>query len=234
MSSIEVTPPRPRWERRKEARPAELLAAALDLFVEKGYAGTRLDDVAARAGVSKGTLYLYFQNKEELFKAVVRENIVTPLAEAAQEVREFEGASAELVRNLIATWWRDFGSTQAGGLPKLMMAESGNFPEIASFFLEEVIEPWHRLLGSVIERGIRRREFRQVDVALFTRVMTAPLVMLSLWNRSFGVCSARPVDADAFVAMLLDTHLTSLGAGRKPVARKPVAKAAKRPSKARR
>ena len=81
MSNIDVTPPRPRWERRKEARPAELLAAALDLFVEKGYAGTRLEDVAARAGVSKGTLYLYFANKDDLFKAVARENIVTPLAE---------------------------------------------------------------------------------------------------------------------------------------------------------
>ncbi|HUL63623.1 MAG TPA: TetR/AcrR family transcriptional regulator [Burkholderiaceae bacterium] len=228
MSSIEVTPPRPRWERRKEARPAELLAAALDLFVEKGYAGTRLEDVAARAGVSKGTLYLYFQNKEELFKAVVRENIVTPLAEAAHEMREFDGPTAELLRNLIVTWWKDFGATQAGGLTKLMMAESGNFPEIAAFFLEEVIEPWHRLLGSVIERGIKRREFRQVDVALFTRVMTAPLVMLSLWNRSFGTCSAEPVDADAFVAMLLDTHLMALATAPVPKQRKPAAKTKKR------
>jgi AcrR family transcriptional regulator len=230
MSSTEVSPPRPRWERRKEARPAELLAAALDLFVEKGYAGTRLEDVATQAGVSKGTLYLYFQNKEELFKAVVRENIVTPLSEAAEQVQQFSGPSAVLLRNLIATWWRDFGSTQAGALTKLLMAESGNFPEIAAFFLAEVIEPWHRLLGSVVERGIRRREFRSVDVALFTRVMTAPLVMLSLWNRSFGACSSEPVDAEAFVAMLLDTHLTSLSTLRKatPTPRKPAAKAVAR------
>jgi AcrR family transcriptional regulator len=228
MSSFEVTPPRPRWERRKEARPAELLSAALDLFVEKGYSGTRLEDVAARAGVSKGTLYLYFENKEELFKAVVRENIVSPLAEAAQEVREFDGPSADLVRKLITAWWQDFGATHAGGLTKLLMAESGNFPEIAGFFLAEVIEPWHRLLGSVIDRGIKRREFRTVDVAVFTRVMTAPLVMLSLWNRSFGACSAQPVDPDAFVAMLLDTHLTSLATVSKPAARKPAAKTTKR------
>lgn len=229
MSSIEVTPPRPRWERRKEARPAELLAAALDLFVEKGYAGTRLEDVAARAGVSKGTLYLYFQNKEELFKAVVRENIVTQLSEAAQEMQDFDGPSEALLRGLIESWWKDFGATQAGALTKLLMAESGNFPEIARFFLEEVIEPWHRLLGSVIERGIRRREFRTVDVALFTRVLTAPLVMLSLWNRSFGVCSAQPVDAGAFVAMLIDTHLASLRTARRVAPRKP---AAKRPAPA--
>ena len=228
MSSIELNPPRPRWERRKEARPAELLSAALGLFVEKGYAGTRLDDVAARAGVSKGTLYLYFQNKEELFKAVVRENIVAALSSAAQDVRAFDGPSAELLRGLITTWWKDFGATEAGALTKLLMAESGNFPEIAAFFLAEVIEPWHRLLGSVIERGIRRREFRPVDVALFARVMTAPLVMLSLWNRSFGACSTEPVDPEAFIAMLLDTHLTSLDAGRKPAPRKPAAHAAAR------
>ena len=228
MSNIDVTPPRPRWERRKEARPAELLAAALDLFVEKGYAGTRLEDVAARAGVSKGTLYLYFANKDDLFKAVARENIVTPLAEVAQDVRDFDGSSADLLRKLIGAWWKDFGGTHAGGLTKLMMAESGNFPEIAAFFLEEVIEPWHQLLGSVIERGIARREFRPVDVPLFTRVMTAPLVMLSLWNRSFGVCSAQPMDPDAFVEMLLDTHLASLTAGIKAAPRKTAPRTDKR------
>lgn len=226
MTNLDLDPPRPRWERRKEARPAELLAAALDLFVEKGYAGTRLDDVAARAGVSKGTLYLYFANKEELFKAVARENIVTPLAEVGEAMRSFDGPSAALLRTVIGAWWKDFGGTHAGGLAKLMMAESGNFPEIAAFFLEEVIEPWHRLLGSVIERGIERREFRAVDVPLFTRVMTAPLVMLSLWNRSFGVCSAQPMDPDRFVEMLLDTHITSLTAGVKAPVRapKPVAR----------
>ncbi len=228
MSTVDITPPRPRWERRKEARPAELLAAALDLFVEKGYAGTRLDDVAARAGVSKGTLYLYFANKEELFKAVARENIVTPLAEVGEVVRKFEGSSADLLRGVIGTWWKDFGATHAGGLAKLMMAESGNFPEISAFFLEEVIEPWHRLLGSVIERGIKRREFRAVDVPVFTRVLTAPLVMLSLWNRSFGVCSAQPMDAEAFIEMLLDTHLAALTAGVKAVTAKSPRAAAKR------
>jgi AcrR family transcriptional regulator len=232
MSTVDTTPPRPRWERRKEARPAELLAAALDLFVEKGYAGTRLDDVAARAGVSKGTLYLYFANKEDLFKAVTRENILTPLAEAGELVRKFDGSSADLLRAVIGAWWKDFGSTHAGGLAKLLMAESGNFPEIAAFFLEEVIEPWHRLLGSVIERGIKRREFRSVDVPLFTRVMTAPLVMLSLWNRSFGVCSAQPMDADAFVAMLLDTHLAALAAGTKAPPRRSSARPAKAPRRA--
>ena len=92
---------KPRWERRKEARPQELLEAAIDLFVERGYAATRLEDVARRAGVSKGTLYLYYENKEELFKAVVRSSIVPAIGEAEVSVAEFDGHSADLLRHLI-------------------------------------------------------------------------------------------------------------------------------------
>jgi AcrR family transcriptional regulator len=206
----ETTIAKPRWERRKEARPAELVSAALELFVEKGYAGTRLDDVAARAGVSKGTLYLYFENKEELFKAVVRENIVARISQSADEVLHFEGSSAELVRRLMATWWDEYGSSTAGGIGKLMMAESGNFPEIARFFLDEVIEPWHRILAAVIKRGTERGEFRIVEPDMFARVVTGPLVMLSLWKHSFGACSQQPLDANEYLAMHLDIVLSSL------------------------
>src|ERR1700675_2358187 len=91
----------PRWTRRKHARPEEITAAALELFVERGYAGTRLDDVAARAGISKGTLYLYFENKEELFKAVVREGLVSPIAEIRGIVDQFEGSTFDLLRMML-------------------------------------------------------------------------------------------------------------------------------------
>ena len=205
--------PRPRWERRKDARPAELLASALELFVEKGYAGTRLDDVASRAGVSKGTLYLYFDNKEEIFKAVVRESVVARISETAEEIARYEGASDALLRNIVERWWSEYGATTAGGISKLMMAESNNFPEIARFFLEEVIEPWHQLLGSVIQRGIDRREFRKVDVEMTVQTLAATLVMLSLWKCSFGPCGQRPIDANAYIASSLDTFLTSLKHG---------------------
>jgi AcrR family transcriptional regulator len=200
----------PRWERRKADRPAELLSAALDLFVEKGYAGTRLDDVAARARVSKGTLYLYFANKEELFKAVVRDNVVALIRRTAEHVATYEGGSEGLLRALVDAWWQEFGSTRAGGISKLMVAESGNFPEIARFFLDEVIEPWHALLASALERGVARGEFRPVDTATYVRVMTAPLVMLSLWKHSFAPCSAKPLDPQQYLALMLDTHLASL------------------------
>ena len=130
---------KPRWERRKDARPQELLAAALDLFVERGYAATRLDEVAARAGVSKGTLYLYFENKEELFKAVVRENIVAALVDAEDLIAGFEGHSSVLLRKLVVSWWQRIGQTKLSGISKLMMAESGNFPDVARFYHEEVV-----------------------------------------------------------------------------------------------
>ena len=210
MTSTEHAAHLPRWERRKAERPAELLAAALDLFVEKGYAGTRLDDVAARAQVSKGTLYLYFANKEDLFKAVVRENVVTLIRDSADRAASFEGSSERLLHTLVDNWWQEFGSARAGGISKLMVAESGNFPEIARFFLEEVIEPWHALLARAIDRGIARGEFRPVDTSIYVRVMTAPLVMLSLWKHSFGPCSADPIDPQHYLATLLDTHLASL------------------------
>ena len=118
----------PRWERRKDERPGELTAAALELFVERGYANTRLEDVAKRAGVSKGTLYLYFENKEELFKAVVREGIVTTIEEAERVFEHYEGAMADLLGALVHGWWARIGSTKAAGIPKLMMSEAGNFP----------------------------------------------------------------------------------------------------------
>lgn len=205
---------RPRWERRKEERPAQLLAAALDLFVERGFAGTRLDDVAARAGVSKGTLYLYFDTKEALFKAVVRDNIVALIARARDEASAFDGSTANLLRRLVTTWWTEFASTTAGGITKLMVAESGNFPEITRFFLDEVIEPWRRVLCEVIQRGIERGEFRPVDVESFVDVMKAPMVMLALWTRSFGPCSAQPMDPERYIAAMLDLVLTALA---KPV-----------------
>ena len=121
--------PQPRWARRKDARPEEIIAAALDLFVERGFAATRLDDVAAHAGVSKGTLYLYFENKEDLFKAVVRGNILPLLQHGEALVESFAGSSGELLQQLVRGWWEYTGSTKIAGIPKLIIAEAGNFPD---------------------------------------------------------------------------------------------------------
>ena len=135
--------------RRKEARPGELTAAALDLFVEKGFAATRLDDVALRAGVSKGTLYLYFDSKEALFKAVVEEGIVPFLVAAEQKTAEYEGATIDLLRSLLFGWWEQIGATRLAGVTKLVISESHNFPEVARYYHDRVV-----LRGSALLRNV--------------------------------------------------------------------------------
>ncbi len=195
---------KPRWERRKDARPQELLAAALDLFVERGYAGTRLDDVASLAGVSKGTLYLYFDNKEELFKAVVRENLVSALADAEDLMAGFEGHSSELLRRLVHYWWNRVGQTKLSGISKLMMAESGNFPDVARFYHAEVVSRGEALVVSILQRGMARGEYRDIDVEHAKLVIIAPVMMLMLWKHSFTGCRQGPIDSHAYLDCLLD------------------------------
>ncbi len=171
--------------RRKEARPGEIAAAALELFVEKGFAATRLDDVAARAGVSKGTVYLYFENKEALFKSAV-ETAMMPAIEAAEALAgESERPAAELLRCFVMGWWQMIGANTIGGLPKLLVAEAGNFPELAKWFYESIMLRAKRAMGRIIELGIRRGEFRPVEPELAARVVFGPMFSYILWHRAF-------------------------------------------------
>jgi TetR/AcrR family transcriptional regulator len=175
-------------ERRKEARPGELLAAALDLFVEKGFAATRAEEVAQRAGVSKGTLFLYFPSKEDLFKAVVRQNMGQTISEGIAALESFNGSTADLIPYMMHMWWDRFGSTKASGLTKLMMSEATNFPDLAAFYYAEVIEPNHRLVRNIIQRGIDRGEFRTVDMDYAIFSILSPLIHLVTWKHSMGCC----------------------------------------------
>lgn len=174
--------------RRKDARPGELLAAALELFVERGFAATRAEEVAKRAGVSKGTLFLYFSSKEELFKAVVRENISGRFDEWSQELDRYEGSSAELLRYCITVWWERVGSTQAAGISKLMMSEAGNFPELAAFYEAEVIAPGNALIQRILQRGIDGGEFRPMDLNYGAYLVMAPILFLAISKQSLGSC----------------------------------------------
>ena len=197
----------PRWTRRKHARPEEITAAALELFVERGYAGTRLEDVAASAGISKGTLYLYFANKEELFKAVVREGLVSPIAEMRGLVDHFEGSTQELIRMMLFGWWERIGASRIGGIPKLVISEAGNFPELARFYLAEVVEPAQAATVAIVERGIARGEFRKVNADVVARLMAAPMLGLLMWRNALEPFSKAKLDPVAY----LETHLDMLG-----------------------
>jgi AcrR family transcriptional regulator len=208
--------PAPRWARRKQARPGELLDAALELFVERGFAATRLEDIAARAGVSKATLYLYYRDKEDLLKAVVRGGILPALAHAEDRLAHFRGDSGELLRAIVQGVGGEVGGTLLSGIPKLILAESGNFPDIARFYYEEVIQRGIGLISSVLERGVRRGEFRPLDVSPTARALIGPLLLMMLWRHSFQRFERVPLAPDRYMESYLSTALDGL---RAPAAR---------------
>ena len=194
---------KPRWQRRKDARPEELVAAALEVFVERGYEGTTLADVARRAGVTKGTIYLYFENKEALFKAVVRETIVPVIAQGEALARSFTGSARDLLEQLVREYWRLVGETALAGIPKLMMAEAATFPELTRFYYDEVVVRGQRLMAGVIERGVKNGEFRPVNVMLAAKLAMSPLMHATVVRRAFASCMPEGFNVQAY----LDTHI---------------------------
>ena len=198
-----------RWTRRKEARPEEITAAALDLFVERGFANTRLEDVASRAGISKGTLYLYFANKEELFKAVLREALIARMVEFRGIVDTYRGSTFDLLRMLVMGWWERVGSKPISGIPKLILSEARNFPEIARFYVDEVVRPGREMLAAVLRRGMARGEFREVDPETTGHLLMAPMLMIALWRNSLEACSDERIEPLA----LLEAHIETLSRG---------------------
>jgi AcrR family transcriptional regulator len=198
--------------RRKEARPGELLAAALDLFVEKGFAATRLEDVAARAGVSKGTLYLYFDSKVSLLKAVVENGMVPVLDHSEDIIDNFSGSTQDLLCQMLLIWWSRVGESKLSGLCKLMVAEASNFPEIATHFHETVIVRGQALLRRALEIGIARGEFRPVDVEVATYSIFASALELNLWRHSFADSCGQRGDPEPYLRTHLDIVLNGLRA----------------------
>jgi AcrR family transcriptional regulator len=203
--------PSKRWERRSEARPAELVTAALELFAERGFAGTRLEEVAARAGVSKATVYLYFDSKEKLFEAVVRQAVTPKLDRAEALVDAFEGTTPELVRRLLAL----FETLLDSGVPavvKLIVAEAGNFPALARLYAELVVQRGMGLLQRIVRRGVDRGEFRPVEPANVAPLVLAPVLLLALWRQSMAPHTEFRLDARAVLAEHAETLLRGLAA----------------------
>ena len=188
--------------RRKEARPAELLDAALTLFVEKGFAATRSEEVARAAGVSKGTLYLYFPSKEELLKAVIQHFLGTEIEAGIQEAAAAEGPTAEMMAQLLVRWWTRIYEGPASGVFKLVITEIRNFPEIGDFWVEHVVAPGEALVSGLLRRGIERGEFLPVDVAFATHSMLMPMILLCVHKHSFAACGiGKELDVDPVAFM---------------------------------
>lgn len=202
----------PARQRRKAERPQELLDAALTHFVSKGLAATRMDDVAREAGVSKGTLYLYFPSKDELFKAVVRRHLSEFIAEGIDLAQRWDGTAADLLHLLAERWWLRVGSSKASGMLKLIMAEVGQMPELAQFYVDEVIMPTHELLGSAVRLGIERGEFRKLDVTGVVHALMAVAQFLVLHAHCTAAATHNPypLQADTYMKTQLALLLRGL------------------------
>lgn len=186
------------------------MAAALELFVERGFAATRLEDVAFRAGVSKGTLYLYFKSKDELFKAVVRGGILPAIAKAEALVGQFTGGASELLRAVVTGIWSNVGGTLLSGIPKLIIAESGNFPELAQFYYRDVIRRGLAVMAGILTRGIEQGEFRRLDVEATARALMGPVLLMMLWRHSFQGFESEPLSAERYFESYLRLALDGL------------------------
>jgi AcrR family transcriptional regulator len=201
-----------RWRRRKESRPQEILDAALTVFAEKGFAAARMDDIAVRAGVTKGTIYLYFDSKEAVFKTLVRESIGGTLENVVDTANRFEGSAADLLRLMLRTIGQFMRISDRIVLAKIVIAEFGNFPELARFYREEVVEKGLAALGSVISRGIAQGEFRDIAPDHGARLCIAPILLAAVWRTTFATIDTQPYDLEGLIETHIDVLLKGLAA----------------------
>lgn len=197
MASHEI-PIEPRWRRLPEERPRQILQAALAVFGERGLGAARLEDIAKRAGLSKGTIYLYFSNKEELFREVIRDTVITQLEAGERMVGSTTTTVTETLTEFMRSYWAFIRSDEFAPIFRLIHAEIHNFPDLARFYADEVVARGHRLVAGIIQRGIASGEFRQVDPAVAARMLTAPFVMHGLWctHRECFSSVAKKTDAE--------------------------------------
>jgi AcrR family transcriptional regulator len=196
--------------RRKEARPAEIMAAGLQLFSDKGFAATRLEDVADAAGVSKATIYLYFDSKADLFKAIVRDVASPRVGEIESFIDGFQGSATDLLRGLYLRATTIVGSPEMRPIIKVVLAEAGNFPEIAEFYRTEIAFRALNNISRIIERGIASGEFRPCDAIATAQSIVFPLLMNALATQVFGPLPE--LDPERFFPSHLDFVLRGLAA----------------------
>ena len=203
----EVTP---KWHRRKTARPGEIIAAALDVFAENGFASAKLDEVARRAGVSKGALYVYFETKEELFRAVVRTAIAPNLETIKAAAETFDGPFATLAPMLLANGAALMQQTKLPAVVKMVIGESRNFPDLARIWHDDVITPIIAMLTGLVTRAQTRGEIAPGDPRLHAISILGPLLMAMLFRETFGQVTTDLPDLNALAAQHAETVLHGL------------------------
>ncbi|HKT58718.1 MAG TPA: TetR/AcrR family transcriptional regulator [Gemmatimonadales bacterium] len=208
MSESRSTPPTsPRWQRRPEARPDEILDAALAVFGESGFARAKIEDVARLAGVSKGTVYCYFDSKESLFREMVRAKVVASLAEAEVFVRTYEGSARGLLAELIRRMYRRVRREEMMQLARVVQGELPHFPELARFYFDEVILRARRLIAQVLERGVASGEFRSSATGFAARGLSSMLVHTAHVQCFFHRFDPQALDEEEAIEGLIDLYL---------------------------
>jgi len=200
----------PRWRRRKDARPSEIIAAAFEVFAERGFAAARLDDIAARAGVSKGALYLYFATKEDLFRAVVTEAVAPNIDLMAAMIGAYEGDFASLARLIVTSRADMLAASPIGGMAKMVIGESRNFPELAKVWHDALVAKALDLVAGVIARAQERGEIRPGDPRAYALGLIAPLLLGVIWRETFEPVGAPPFDLGALAIQHVETALTGM------------------------
>jgi AcrR family transcriptional regulator len=224
-----------RWSRRKEDRPAEILSAAIACFAQRGFAATRIDDVALRAGVTKGTVYLYFSTKEELFKAVVRQSLLPLLEQFIGHVDQTHDDPAEQIRRGVLLFAKHVLPSPLRVIPKLIISEAQNFPDLARFYLDEVVSRGRSVLAGTIRRGVQQGIFREVNPDHVFYSIIGPMLLALLYQQSLGLYDSHPLDAQAMIQTHLDIVFRGLApAGEQATAvlKKPRSRAGPQPARA--
>ncbi len=198
-----------RNRRRKDARPDEIVDAAFECFAEDGYAGTRLDDVAANAGVSKGLVYLYFKTKEELFKAVIRRVVLPRVQTFARTMDDYDGSVEAFLAGPLVDFAVKTIESPVRHVVRLLIAEGPKHPDLLTFYHREVVSVAFAALQRLLARGVERGEFAPSKIQDHPHLVIAPIVVSMLWRILFQREQALPVRE------LIETHIAMLLAAMK-------------------
>lgn len=200
----------PRWQRRAGDRPREICAAALEVFADKGFAAARVEEIARRAGVSKGTLYLYFADKEDLFRAVVHDTIAPNLEMIRDVIASTDVSFAQAVRLFLPRFAETTDRVPIGPIAKMVIGESRNFPELAKVWHDEVVSQAIGLVAGLIREAQARGEVRPGDPRLHAFTLMGPMVLGVLWRETLEPVGGDPIDLAHLARQHADTVLAGL------------------------
>ena len=199
-----IVPNQPKYQRRKEDRPREITEAAFEVFAEKGYAAARVEEVARRAGVSKGLTYLYFKTKEELFKAVVKSVVVRRVDALVEAVDTTELSAEEFIRGPLLEFMKHVPNSPIAIVIKLLIAEGARHPDLVDYYWENVVSKGLTAISRFIDRGVERGEFRETAVNDLPQVVLAPMMLSMIWRLVFA---KRELDTDKLMETQIDMLL---------------------------